>query len=36
MVIDRKGVIRYRASGALKEEDVDTIEKLLERLVKEA
>jgi len=34
IVIDRKGVIRYRASGALTEEDVDAIEKLLKGLVK--
>jgi len=34
IVIDRKGVIRYRACGALKEEDVDSIEKLLKGLVK--
>ncbi len=36
VVIDRKGVICYRASGVLKEEDIDMIETLLERLVKEA
>jgi len=36
IVIDRKGMIRYRASGPLKDEDIDSIERLLEGLVKEA
>lgn len=35
IVVDKKGMIRYRASGPLKDEDISSIEKLLESLVKE-
>jgi len=35
IVVDKKGMIRYRASGPLRDEDIISIEKLLESLVKE-